>query len=242
MSRFIPGDYVRPTNPEPGLPLGSVWVVRRYPNSDIGAVELETAGAPGPGCYPPSYVMGRVFADRNFEKVVMVQGQWREANERHRLIDPVAPDEMRFVGSVTGRISSSAPSFQTLPKADPVASADKLVAAAASTLEAAKEHARKTREEAKAAAKAEAKRKAEAAARAKAEEARKALSAKLHADRCLGEATLALIAEVSRLNNGGEERTAGAIIAAHCAQLQPLARSYGYRIVKPSMLAQVVKL
>jgi len=82
----------------------------------------------------------------------------------------------------------------------------------------------------------------EAAARAKVEEARKALSAKLHADRCLGEATLALIAEVSRLNNGGPERPADASIAAHCDQLQPLARSYGYRIAKPSMIALVVKL
>lgn len=82
----------------------------------------------------------------------------------------------------------------------------------------------------------------EAAARAKVEEARKELAAKLHADRCLGEATLELIAEVSRLNNGGEERTADASIAAHCDQLQPLARSYGYRIAKPSMIALVVKL
>ena len=80
------------------------------------------------------------------------------------------------------------------------------------------------------------------AARAKVEEARKALAATLHADRCLGEATLELIAEVSRLNNGGEERTADASIAAHCDQLQPLARSYGYRIAKPSMIALVVKL
>ena len=82
----------------------------------------------------------------------------------------------------------------------------------------------------------------EAAARAQVEEARKALAATLHADRCLGEATLELIAEVSRLNNGGEERPAAASIAAHCDQLQPLASSYGYRIAKPSMIALVIKL
>ena len=82
----------------------------------------------------------------------------------------------------------------------------------------------------------------DAAARAKREEARKALAAKLHADRCLGEATLELIAEVSRLNNGGSEKVADSSIAQHIDQLQPLAKSYGYRIVKPSMLAQVVKL
>lgn len=82
----------------------------------------------------------------------------------------------------------------------------------------------------------------EAAARAKVEEARKALAAKLYADRCLAEAGLELIAEVSRLNNGGSEQVADASIAQHIDQLQPLAKSYGYRIVKPSMLAQVVKL
>ena len=76
----------------------------------------------------------------------------------------------------------------------------------------------------------------------KLEEARKALAAKLHADRCLAEAGLELIAEVSRLNNGGSEQIADASIAQHIDQLQPLAKSYGYRIVKPSMLAQVVKL
>ena len=39
-----------------------------------------------------------------------------------------------------------------------------------------------------------------------------------------------------------KERTADPSIAAHCDQLQTLARSYGYRIVKPSMIALVVKL
>ena len=82
----------------------------------------------------------------------------------------------------------------------------------------------------------------EAAAKAKAEEAKRQLSARLHADRCLGEATLALIGEVARLNNGCAEQVAPASIAAHVDQLQPLAKSYGYRIAKPSMLAQVVKL
>ena len=79
-------------------------------------------------------------------------------------------------------------------------------------------------------------------ARVEAEEARRALAAKLYADRCLAEATLELIAEVSRLNNGGSEQVADASIAQHINQLQALAKSYGYRIAKPSMLAQVVKL
>ena len=47
---------------------------------------------------------------------------------------------------------------------------------------------------------------------------------------------------MSRLHNGGPEAAAHASIANHADQLQPLARSYGYRIVKPSNIALVVKL
>ena len=96
--------------------------------------------------------------------------------------------------------------------------------------------------ELQAAERAKAKADKEAAAKAKAEEAKRQLAARLHADRCLGEATLELIAEVSRLNNGGSEHVAHSSIADHVDQLQALAKSYGYRIAKPSMLAQVVKL
>lgn len=238
MSRFIPGDYVRPINPEPGLPRGSVWVVRSV--SAISTVELDAANA-GPGFYPPSYVLGRAFADNNFEKVIRVCGRWQAVDKRAATFDPLALDEPRLVGvTVTGRVSVK--NTQNISNADPVQAADKLVEQAAATLDAAKENARKAREEAEAAKAAKAKADKEAVARAKAEAARKALAAKLHADRCLGEATLALIAEVSRLNNGGAERPADASIAAHCDQLQPLARSYGYRIAKPSMIALVVKL
>ena len=109
-------------------------------------------------------------------------------------------------------------------------------------LEDARKQERQRQEELREAKAAKAKADKEAADRAKREEAREALAAKLYADRCLGEATLELIAEVSRLNNGGSEKVADASIAQHIDQLQPLAKSYGYRIVKPSMLAQVVKL
>ena len=54
-------------------------------------------------------------------------------------------------------------------------------------------------------------------------------------------ATLALIAEVSRLTNGGAEQIAAASIAAHAGQFRALAKSYGYRIVKPGVIAIVVK-
>lgn len=115
-------------------------------------------------------------------------------------------------------------------------------AAIGSLLEDARQLEAERQEELRIAKAAKAKADKEAAARAKMEEARKALAAKLHADRCLAEATLELIAEVSRLNNGGSEQVADASIAQHIDQLQALAKSYGYRIAKPSMLAQVVKL
>ena len=47
---------------------------------------------------------------------------------------------------------------------------------------------------------------------------------------------------MARLNNGGYEKEAPVGVAMHAAQLQPLAKSYGYRIVKPSLIAIVVKL
>ena len=109
-------------------------------------------------------------------------------------------------------------------------------------LEDARKQERQRQEELREAKAAKAKADKEAAARAKVEEARKALSARLLADRLLALDTLALIGEVAWLNNGGAERPAPEGIANHADQLQPLARSYGYRIVKPSTVALVVKL
>ena len=242
MSRFIPGDYVRPISPSTGLPRGSVWVVRRYQNEAIGAVELYAISPTARGSYPRSHVIGRVFADHNFEKVVMVDGQWRAANTpRTVMLDQFALDELRFVGSVTDDDDSSNPNTESIPAADLVQVADKLVERAAATLDAAKENARKAREEARAAAKAEAKRKAAAEAAKKAREEREAVAIRLHKDRDLAAATSALIAELSRLHNGGAEQDAPAIVAMHAEQLQPLAKSYGYKIAKPGVIAIVIK-
>lgn len=151
----------------------------------------------------------------------------------------------------TGRAAGSySPEFQNLPSTQTsgVANAEADLANAANATAAVEgllEAARKLEAECAAAVKAakvaKAKADKEAAAKAKAEEAKRQLAARLHADSCLGEATLALITEVSRLNNGGSEQAAAHSIAAHVDQLQALAKSYGYRIAKPSMLAQVVK-
>lgn len=238
------GDFVRPKNPGPGLPQGSVWRVV----CTAGALKLEPKN--DIALRARDMALGHRFSQDNFDKVVLCCGKWVDVRDADFLR---APDSF-YDDVLTDRMASSFPSPQNLPKslfssADAVTTAtvaaeqaSNSAAAIDSLLEAARKLEAERQQELREAKAAKAKADKEAAARAKVEEARKALSAKLHADRCLGEATLALIAEVSRLNNGGAERPADSSIAAHCDQLQPLARSYGYRIVKPSMIALVVKL
>ena len=233
---IIRGDFVRPNNPGVGLPRGSVWRVV----CTAGALKLDAENAEARRA--DHKATGRRFHNSNFDKVVLCRGQWMDAKV---LRDPYA-----FLDDVlTERMQGSCASPQNMPKPDAVTvaarAAEQATNAAAEIqrlLESARKREAERKAELRAAKAAKAKADKEAAARAKVEEARKELAAKLHADRCLGEATLELIAEVSRLNNGGEERLADASIAAHCDQLQPLARSYGYRIAKPSMIALVVKL
>ena len=235
------GDFVRPNNPAAvGLPRGSVWRVV----CAAGALKLDAENDEARRYNHKA--LGHRFHNSNFDKVVLCRGQWVDAREAIFLRDPAScfDDD-----GMTGLMEGSCASPQNMPKPDAVAVASRAAEQAtnaADSIDCLLKDARKLEAERKAelrAAKAaKAKADKEAAARAKAEEARKELAAKLHADRCLGEATLELIAEVSRLNNGGPERPADPSIAAHCDQLQPLARSYGYRIAKPSMIALVVKL
>lgn len=242
------GDFVRPNSPSVGLPRGSVW---RVVCAD-GPLKLEPENNLARHVHR-SVTVGCRFPVRDFDKVVLCRGQW---------VDVQTSDFLRYPTSffdddvLTGRMYSHFPSPQNLPKTmftkarpDAVATAAvaaeqaaNATAAIDSLLEAARKLEAERQEELRIAKAEKAKADKEAAARAKVEEARKALAAKLHADRCLGEATLELIAEVSRLNNGGSEQLAHHSIATHCDQLQPLAKSYGYRIVKPSMLAMVIKL
>lgn len=244
---ILRGDFVRPNNPSLGLPRGSVWRVA----CTAGALELEPEN--NVAQRERHVVLGCRYPQHNFDKVVLCRGQWVDVRDADFLQTPSSfHDDLLTLR--TGRMSSVFPSPQNLPKSlfssgDAVTTATvaaEQAASAADAIDRLREAARKLeaerQQELREAKAAKAKADKEAAARAKVEEARKALSAKLHADRCLGEATLDLIAEVSRLNNGGPEKIAAASIAAHVEQLQPLARSYGYRIAKPSMLAQVVKL
>ena len=242
------GDYVRPNNPSVGLPFDSVWRV----SCSAGSLKLEPengfAQRVGRGA-----TYGRRFSDRDFDKVVLCRGQWVDAQ--------TASDYLRYPTSffddevLTGRMSSQFPSPQNLPRSmftkarpDAVSTATiaaeqaaNATAAIGSLLEAARKLEAEREAEVQAAKRAKAKADKEAAAKAKAEEARRQLAARLCADRCLACATLALIAEVSRLSNGGAEQIAEDSIAAHVGQLQALAKSYGYRIVKPSVIAIVVK-
>lgn len=240
------GDFVRPITSS--LPQGSVWRVI----CSAGALKLE----------PENDVAKRVerivfdgfrFSAHYFDKVVRCRGQWVSVRDEELLLGPtwffdddVPPDR---IYSKSDDCLTEEPMPLKLRQHDAVATATiaaeqatKRTAAVGSLLEDARKLEAERQDALRIAKAAKAEADKESAARAKMEEARMALAARLYADRCLAEATLELIAEVSRLNNGGSEQVADASIAQHIDQLQPLAKSYGYRIAKPSMLAQVVKL
>lgn len=228
------GDFVRPNNGR-SLPHGSVWRVI----CSAGALKLEPGNSVAHRVERSAFA-GCRFPAQYFDKVVLCRGQWVSVR------DDVPTDR---IYSESDDCPNEEPMPLKLRQHDAVATATiaaEQAATAAAVIDSLLEDARKQfaarKEELRIAKAAKAKADKEAAARAKVEEARKALAAKLHADRCLAEATLELIAEVSRLNNGGSEQVADASIAQHIDQLQALAKSYGYRIAKPSMLAQVVKL
>ena len=226
-------DKVRPNNTNLGLPLWSLWRVI----GTIGGLKLYPYGDDATAV--KHLVAGLRFKPEDFTRQTRnVDGEWVDAEE-----PAVLP---------------AAPAISVANQADEPRRESKAVAKAREALsEAIKDSEQQNAELVKTrlietqrkaelrAVQLEAKRKEElrkAEAEARAYEKSQALRVRLHADRCLGEATLELIAEVSRLHNGGPEAAAHASIANHVDQLQPLARSYGYRIVKPSIIAVVVKL
>ena len=205
--KITQGDFVRPSNSFFGLPRDSVWRVV----SAEGALKLEPendAARNASGGW-----LGHRYPHYNFDKVVLFRGKWVDVRDADFLRAP------SFDGVVTGRMSSFFHSPTNIPQpvlssADAVTTAVDAAEQAArqaevlyELLESARKRERQRQEELREAKAAKAKADKIAAARVKADEARRVLSAKLHADRCLGEATLDLIAEVSRLNNGGPEKT-----------------------------------
>ena len=243
--KITQGDFVRPSNSFFGLPLDSVW---RVVSAD-GSLKLEPendAARNAKGGW-----LGHRYPHYNFDRVVLFRGKWvlpmlipSVGDPSSECEDPLPPallrEYQRPVKDIPQPVLSSADAVTTAT--DAAEQAARQAEVLNELLESARKRERQRQEELREAKAAKAKADKVAAARAKADEARRALSAKLHADRCLGEATLDLIAEVSRLSNGGPEKPAAASIAAHVEQLQPLARSYGYRIAKPSMIALVVPL
>ena len=235
---IIRGDFVRPNNPDAGLPRGSVWRVI----CTAGALKL--AAENDEARRYDHKATGRRFHNSNFDKVVLCRGQWEDARDA---VCMRYPDSF-YDDVVTGRMEGSCASPQNMPKPDAVTvaardaeQATNTAAAVARMLESARKLEAERKAELREAKAAKAKADKEAAAKAKVEEGKRQLAARLHADRCLADATLALIAEVSHLNNGGAEQIAAASIAAHVGQLRPLAKSYGYRIAKPGVIAIVVK-
>ena len=227
------GDLVRFNNPNIGVPLSAVWRVKRTP----GGLKLDPHNDDARAVY--HRVAGLRFKSKDFEKVpptscwwgasAQLESDWMTANDsavRNFLDQPTISAPATAVDVANSQLASAANAVKDYQH----------LLQNARDLESAR---RQALREAKAA---KAKADKEAAARTKVEEARKALDARLHADRLLAQATLALIHEVVWLNNGGAERPAAEGIANHADQLQPLARSYGYRIVKPSTIALVVKL
>lgn len=235
------GDFVCPNNNH-SLPQGSVWRVI----CSAGALKLEPENSVAHSVERSAFE-GLRFSAQDFDKVVMGRSQWVRVDDVptgcmssiHGTpvnCEPIpAPEPAQRLTHADGADDVDRATFAARQAASATAAMTRL-------LEDARKLEAERQEELRIAKAAKAEADKKAAARAKREEAREALAAKLYADRCLADATLELIAEVSRLNNGGSERLAHHSIAAHAEQLQPLAKSYGYRIVKPSMLAQVMKL
>ena len=233
------GDLVRPNNLGLGLPLMSVWRV----TFTVGGLKLHPHNAKA---YEVQHRVASLrFKSSDFNRQTLsAVGEWVDEL-------PLPPG-----GEVlTECMPSSSPSLERGATTTLFANSDAVTTATAAAEQASRASASYARllkdarkleaarqQELRKAKAAEAKADKEAAAKAQVEEAKRQLAARLYADRSLAEATLELIAEVAWLNNGYAERPAAAGIANHADQLQPLARSYGYRIVKPSMVALVVKL
>lgn len=219
MSNIKAGDIVKPFSPRLGLPIISTWRVEARIGNECELSPYNDFA---------KFYNGRVYGRRFSVDYLETVGVCRRTVEKLRPIsdfDSIAEEDLRLCE----------------PNPEQVIDHDMLVAQAAQALDAAKEHARKTREEARAAAKAEAKRKAVRLAAKRACEEHEAVALRLHNDLELAAATSALIAELIRLHNGGAEHTASPAIAMHAEQLQPLAKSYGYNIAKPGVIAIVVK-
>ena len=148
--------------------------------------------------------------------------------------------------AMTATVSSGAGGVSFTQAADPVTAAqavsDGLVLRAEQTLADAKEQARKQRLLAAEKAKEQAKAEREAKAKAEVKAKRDALLVRLQADERLADATKAMILEVQSLvKYSTPERMAPHEVYLHADQLDALAKSYGYKIVRVGSKCIVVK-
>ena len=229
----VRGDFVRAINPKPGLPASSVWLVVRA----SGAFTLEPFSATAKS-YPGMW-RGKMFSPADFEKVVPVRDGWQACTVE---TDWMADNDAAVRKFLAQPTAPSAPATDVDKAEVQLEAATDSTARRQALLQEARDLEVKRKAELRDAKVAQAKADKEAAAKAKVVEAKRQLAARLHADSCLADATRSLIGEVGRLNGDGPEREAPPGIAMHADQLQPLAKSYGYRIVKPSLIAIVVKL
>ena len=73
------------------------------------------------------------------------------------------------------------------------------------------------------------------------QEHKAAFSKRLDDDQALAQATYSLLEEMRRLFSGGREQLAAAIITKHANQLDALAKSYGYKIIRTGARSVVAK-
>lgn len=154
--------------------------------------------------------------------------------------------EAPMVAAITTAVANGAGTVRSTVPVDPVTAAvsiaDSRVAFAAEALDQAKEQARKQRELAAQKAKEKAKAEREAKAQAEIKAKRDALLVKLQADERLADATKALILEVQSLvKYATPERIAPQEVFQHADQLDALAKSYGYKIVRAGSKCIVAK-
>lgn len=255
MSRLYPGDYVRPNSPSLGLPRNSIWFVR--PSPSFAAIRIEPVAGTSSGAISSAAWRGRNFSESNFDKVVRVRGSWVDVKDADALMSDPAPFynpdallrdilESQLRASMTTAVANGAGTLSCTQAVDPVQAAlsiaDNAVVSAEQKLADAKEQARKQREVAAQKAKEQAKAEREAKAKAEVKAKRDALLLRLQADERLADATKALILEVQSLvKYATPERIAPQEVFQHADQLDALAKSYGYKIVRAGSKCIVAK-
>lgn len=240
------GDYVRPSNHNAGLPCGSVW----YVVSSAEGLKLEPENVIAHDV-PRKVIYGCRFPERDFDKVVRCRGQWVNA-KTVKYTPSFDPDFLMrdvlaspLLASMTTAVANGAGTVACTQAINPVQAAlsiaDNAVVSAEQKLADAKEQARKQRALAAEKARAKAKADKEAVQYEVEQEQKAAFRRRLDDDQALACATFGLIYEVRRLLNGGSEQLAHKSVTQHADQLDALAKSYGYKIIRTGAKSVVAK-